>query len=392
MPMIPRRPPNTPASLRRNNFVAIVGDSIAAGAGTQSNTRFFELLCSAAGARPSFNAGVGGETISQVAQRIDAQVISRTPTGLEPVWPRPGVCIVECGTNDANAEASLTTMQSGYLGIIQSLLGAQIEPVIATIPPKGTSGANSTQRQRTSQFNAYLHALADSYGLALIDVYGALVDPADGLYLTDYHIDQIHPSWLGVRTIATSCASVLAQVAGRSRPFFDQSTSRTVAANIVANPQFLGDANADGVADSWARSVSGGTVSTSLVADGSTGRNRQRLVVTSDPAYATVEQGLAAGTWSVGDELEVSCRISTADMESGGGLFFIRLEFTGGSTTIWNLYNYFGGDVSNVTLSGRCVIPSGTTLVLFRFGWIDGTGTFDLAEPQVINRTVLGLP
>lgn len=394
MAPIPKRPPPTSSTLRRNNYVAIVGDSIAAGAGIGSNTRFFDLLCGMTNGRafPLFNAGIGGQLIAEVMARLDTDVIARNKGGIEPAFPRPRYCIVEAGTNDINNNHTLSQMQADYLPGIKQLIAAGIEPIIFSVPPKGKSGASNTQKQLTSRFNAYLHALATANGLGFLDVYAALSDPVDGLYVNALQIDQIHPNWAGVRAVATALASDLAAMLPPGKVFLDRETSRTIAANLLTNPQFLTDTDSDGVADGWLKTGVGGTITTSLVADGSTGRNWQRTAVASAPSSFSIFQAIDSAYWVPGDVLQVSCRVSTANLETASGRFFIRLDFTGGTPSNWYLYDNFGGDVTDVLFSQWLRVPTGTTNMAIRWGWENGTGTFDIAEPQVINRTQLGLP
>ena len=363
--------------------IAILGDSHAGGAGDATSIRFFDLFCGYTGQRARYrgNKGVGGQTSAQIAARL---------TDITGMVPKPSWCMVCAGFNDIGADTAVATIMTNIATIATGLRAAGVEPILCQIPP--ANGWSGSQRVAGLRLNAAIQEYAYQHGHPVADLYTPVANPTTGGYLAAMTIDNTHMSYKGARTVAKAVADALLNLFPPGgvylcgRGYWDTDISR------IYNGNFLGDTNADGLADAWAKSTSGGTVTYSLEADGSTGRNWQRMAVTVAPTSASFNRDFQAGDWAVGDVIQVACRVRTASVESGSGRFYIRLDLTGGSPTTDYLWNQWGYDIdTEVTLAKRIVVPTGTTSVSFRVGWISGTGTIDIAQPTAINLTALGL-
>jgi lysophospholipase L1-like esterase len=102
------------------------------------------------------NKGVPGNRSDQVDGRVQADVIDQVP--------KPAVCYVAVGTNDAAASYDLTTYKGYMSSITQKLLDGGIIPVLLTITPRGDA-------VDVTPYNAKLAEVASEKNVALLDAY-----------------------------------------------------------------------------------------------------------------------------------------------------------------------------------------------------------------------------
>ena len=127
------------------------------------------------------NAGVGGQTSPQMAQRVVRDVL----------LVKPDVVGVTPGSNDV---ISGGLVSSDYIGqslniIANALRSAGVYFFLTTIPPYPNN------KTLTNTVNRIIRAVADDFKVRLVDHYTLLTDPADdGEWIADWdNNDEIHP-------------------------------------------------------------------------------------------------------------------------------------------------------------------------------------------------------
>jgi lysophospholipase L1-like esterase len=371
-----------------NGFFAAIGDSITIGSGgaTWFGFNYHTLACLLSGGRmrPYINAGVAGNTTAQMLARIAADVVNAKN-------PKPGFCIVLGGTNDV-ATTPTTVSLSNLAYMYDLLLGAGIEPIGATIPPRATN------RDRISALNAGIRTMCHARGMHCLGFHELLTDPATGLYKAGYSIDGVHPVAVGVRVMADAVNAALLPLFPVNTPVLTDTASDAI--NMVVNGLFMGDDDNNGVANGWAVTGSGGTVSLSIESDdASMVGNWQR--VDWNGGARTVTQTISPGDaatlpgWAVGDVLELAGLVTTEGIEIGGASGpQVRVYFSGVGTVESPIFG-LNADVTRGVFYRRFIVPPGTTGVgvnlLTNSAALLGTGTVKFARLTMINLTRLGL-
>jgi len=130
----------------------------------------------------------GGYTAAQIlATHVPAAIAAA----------KPGDTVVVLAGTNGNV---FTDVQA----IHEALRNAGLHTVAVTIPP-----STSSTLSNVAAFNARLKAYAAAKAIPLVDVHGALVDPATGAYLTAYNGDGVHPNQLGAQLMGQTIATVL---------------------------------------------------------------------------------------------------------------------------------------------------------------------------------------
>lgn len=319
MPPIPKPPPKIPGDLARGNLTVFLGDSNTQGTDSTLTGGQFQLgpstyvsyvcLESNGQVRLLANEGVGGETSTQIVARVD-----------DVIALRPAKVILMMGTNDMPNYAgapttTLTTLKANIASAVQRLRGAKIDVILCTILP------NSTPQYRPGivRANAWIRWYAEQHGLMLLDFFGLVADPelTHGWRLRYAQADGVHTAPYGAYQMGVYAAAQLAAYYPNVLPYLCQENDTGDQINLVDNGIMVGDANADGVANSWGVTGSGGTVTTSLVDDAVITGNWQRLDI-SVSGTRVFSQGItpAADTFAAGDVLQFSGRIRTIDTET----------------------------------------------------------------------------
>ncbi|MDI3213830.1 GDSL-type esterase/lipase family protein [Arthrobacter sp. AL12] len=215
---------------------------------------FFNQLCSRLGKlQYAQNSGIGGQTTTQMLARFETDVTAYNPR----------IVHILGGTNDttnvgmplATTVANLTTMidRAHQIGAIA---------LIGTIPPRN----DTTLLAQIDKMNVAIKRLASKTGAHLIDYHSVLVSPTTGFYQAALQDDGIHTSALGAKKMAELAASVLDKVLpAYTLPF--ASSQHAATPNLLTNGMFIGDTNADGVADAWTLSGTATTSTASIVTD-----------------------------------------------------------------------------------------------------------------------------
>lgn len=376
-----------PGDLYRSNLTAFLGDSITLGNG---GANFFggqaypTIACENSGGviRPYINAGVSGNTTTQMLARVQSDIINAQAV-------KPGKCIVLGGTNDVGTIA-LATSLANLASIYDQLRAAGIEPIGATIPPK------TTQQTAIASLNIGIKSLCDKRGMICLDFHSVLVDPSNGQYLAGYSGDGTHPNDVGRRAISTLIQAKLTPLYRPIGPNLCQ--DNTEAANLISDGMFLGTPSG-GVAGSWTgNSVSGTTTPTIVSGDTNILGNWQVLTCTVAGQYY-ISQTIASGTaspqgWAVGDVLEFA-GIVDVNAESGtGGGPTVRVHLTGGSGGDMTPVYQQSTDVTRGVFFRRFTVQTGNTgMAIQAYANHAGTGTCTVkfAQFSLYNLTRLGL-
>lgn len=394
MPPIPPRPPKVSADLAKGNLTVFLGDSNTAGTdGTYSGGQFqmgpssyatWASLLSGGRIRMLANKGVGGETSTQILARVDDVI------ALSPDW-----CLVMMGTNDmtgyaAAPAATLATLKSNIEAAERQLRGVGINVVLCTILPNGTA----QYRPGIIRANAWIRWYCQTRGVHLLDLYAQMVDPAQAdTWRSGYaHGDGVHFSQAGAKAAGSYVATALAPLLPLHTPTLCSSNVTGDDPNLLVNGIFTGDTNADGIANSWGETGSGGSVTWSLETDSAIVGQWQVLTVASSGARS-LAQGVspAADTYADGDVLAFAGRLTT-EIEAGSMTCTVRLTFTatGGSFYLAPVLS-ITRNLSNAVFYGQMAVPAGTTLVQAQISNGAGTGVIKVAQVSLYNLTTLGL-
>lgn len=343
------------AVTKRGNRAIIIGDSIALGSDGVFRDyagSWFSKLSEISGQkiRRVRNAGVAGQATSSMLPRLQSDVIAFDPD----------ICVLEVVTpNDIGQGLTLTQTQTNIIEMIRQVQAAGVRPIVVLGPPNDTAAT----RDRIVQTNAWLLDYANARGIATLDLYTPLVDVVDGTYLSTYTADGTHPNNAGQEAVATYLST---RLPADLNPTPILTSAAVDANNFLNNGLFIGDSNADGIADSWTNS---GTTSPSLVARTDGLGNWQQLTTTAATQYVT--QNLKAG-WAIGDTLMVAGEWIN---DSSTGSLSVQLMFTGG--TPYSQPRALSNR-SQVFTTGRTFymevdVPPGTTTASLRL--IPGIGT-----------------
>lgn len=338
---------------RRGNRAIGIGDSIMIGSdGPFSGYAgsWFSRLSEMSGQRlrRSRNAGVAGQSTSSMLARIQTDVIAFNPD----------ICVLEVVTpNDIGQSLTLEQSKANIISMINQVVAAGIRPIVCTGPPSDTTAV----RDRLNQTSAWLIEYANARGIAVLDLYTPLVDPADGTYLSAYTADGVHPNAAGQEAVAAYLNTHLPRDLNEV-PLLSRNAGDVT--NLLLNGVFIGDSNSDGVANSWT-GVSLASASLEARSDGF--GNWQ--VITGDAGTDYLSQSITG--WAIGETLVIAGE--WINVNSNG--INVQVNFTGG--TPYSQPRAISGR-SEVFSAGRTfymevVVPTGTTACQIRL--VPGVGT-----------------
>lgn len=261
-------------------YAAVIGDSIDA-IGVDS---WFDECCRATGQRMRWyaNKGVAGNTTAQMVARITADIVNLSP--------RPSVCVIGGPTNDHGTGVALSTTQANVQSMVATLRAAGIVPIMRNCPSNNNAGAApyntvALRRQAVLDFNAWLATYCAGEGIPILDIFTPTYD-GTGLntsYTTDgTHLnDAAHAGCIAAAEyIAAHLPAILNTAA---RPYLTRLSADPL--NVIVNGIFVGDANADGIADGW---FTGGVTSPSLTVNDVDGVGNWQNFTTTNGASANI--------------------------------------------------------------------------------------------------------
>lgn len=349
----------------------VLGDSIDA----NGSGWWFDYLCINSSQRVTRvrNAGIGGNRTDQMLARLQTDVIDHAPQ----------VCIFGGTTNDQSQGIAEATTRANIVAIYEALRAEGIKAVVRTTPPVDNAATSApwntvaSRRAAVQRHNAWLRQWAASVGVPVFDMYAFMVDPATGGLKTAYAGDGIHPSQ---QAHAEFAAHLIAKgLPDAFQGSVDLATSLGEDGNCLFtnNGVFVGDANADGVADGWSASSA---VTKSLVTGDATIVGNWQRVTIAGGGEVLVDQYMDAGKRVNDHVYGIAARIKTTSS------FRLRVTQSGGPAAV---------DIGTLTqpLNGVIYLEvpalSPGTNMRFMFSLIaGGTGTMDLAQVAVRDRTL----
>lgn len=355
------------------------GDSWFAQAAWQSNGRM--LLAG--------NYGVSGNTVGQMLVRVSSVTTAS---------PKPDVCIVMGGTNDARSAIPFADTIGGLKEIYQQLLNSGIYVIACLCPPNSENAAYS---RAISLINAWVTGYCSREGIPVFDAYTPLIDSSTGQYNASYTTDNLHPNIAGEFVLGQQF-----NVSGGPIEMFPRTpgmllmqgildapaaTTAYTALNICPNGLMLSPVG--GIAGSWGQTGGGaGFTPTNTTTSGING-NVQVITATANAGFIGTTINQAAGTFSVGDRLAVACKMKLTN--TSAFQWNIKLAITGGGDS-----PFLCGASANITMPSNStafmpylemVVPASTTAISPQVTYISGSGVITYGQFTVINLTKLKL-
>lgn len=174
---------------------ALIGDSLTTHLLGYNWSPFFWIngIAARGGQKLIANAGVAGDTVSNMNSRVDNAYTNASP-GLSGLGTL-GVVYFRGGTNDARAGTSIASLSSTYTTLLNKIKAYCSRVVILSVPPIGPSESSySTKNALTQDYNTWLadFAAANSSGFTFVDDSANLRD-GTGAQLSGYfNSDGIH--------------------------------------------------------------------------------------------------------------------------------------------------------------------------------------------------------
>jgi lysophospholipase L1-like esterase len=184
------------------------------------------------------NAGVSGNTTTQMLARISSDVLAQSP----------GWCCVLGGINDITNGGGITYAQtiSNLQSIYETLRSSGIRVIAMTVPPS-TNVNTGAEKEHLYKVNNWIRSYARSNpGVILCEAYRAIADPATGDPATNMTGDGTHPTAVGAQAMGRALYDVLANVVP---PMQDGLSSNFDFNSLIYNGMANGD-NAGGT-NNW---------------------------------------------------------------------------------------------------------------------------------------------
>jgi len=155
-------------------------------------------------------AGINGNTTAQVLARFNADVVAIDPD----------VCFMPIGINDILTGVPVSTMAENIEAIVALATAANIDMVLVTISPFGSSEWWSEAGQSaTESYNSWLLSYGSENGITVLDVYPEMVATGTDNLATAYaSVDGLHYSDAGyafaARLVADAIATIWSDMVG----------------------------------------------------------------------------------------------------------------------------------------------------------------------------------
>lgn len=356
-----------------------IGDSITQGSSAESaglwqfgNTGA-EKGAWRAGVRLISNAGIAGQTSSQIQSRFASDVVAHYPDSTT----------IGAGTNDQTIGTFGAAGGATYLNYIEQMVAAAltagIQPILVAPPVK-----DSVPDSYYNRFFYYM--MAEYYGIPLIDYCNFTMDPTTGNYISGYSSDGVHPNAPVINLMANRLRDIFNSPYANNRlPYFAlfPESAQGQPSNMIQNGNFV-DIGL-GLPISWGTNTTNATYS--FVANTTYPYNGNTLVYTkTDSALVyALTSGTASvtdGDFVVGDTIRLSGVVTTAGLTAGSGNgVFIQVTFDTGD----NQYVDYASDLNEtIVFSHELVVPTSATSFTLNL-LCDAPGTYSFANLTMIN-------
>lgn len=321
----------------------------------------------------AFMGGVSGQSSTQILARVGDAVASPA-----------GTIVVLMGANDSAGTGPFDTVTRPNLdATVAALLAGGKTPVLATLPPRGTSAspATTTQKQFIAKYNLYVRRLAAKLGTPLVDYYTALVDTTGDYYHASVAGDGIHPNAAGWSTMGTVLSNALIPYLPTVNPPLPQVNND--AASLTDNCLFL---NVTGllptgwVVSSGTSGTDGYTISTVAATVG----NKIRLDLASTTAQKAV--------WRQNIPVVAGNKLLIVGLMAWSGvLVTLQIDRTTSGTTSFGVFkpttDVAFSQTSPVPVFWEYTPPAGTTTVNVELVVKAGTGYAELSQFALYDLT-----
>lgn len=324
------------------------------------------------------NAGVSGNTTAQMLARIQADVIDH----------KPAMCIVLGGTNDAAGNVTLATYRANMGAILDRLINARIRPIVLAVTPRAAS------KTLISQYNAWITAYCGQRGIQVIDTYTPVVDHATSGIAAAYNVDGTHFNEAGYRLLGQTVFNAIDPLLPKAA--LGPALTNDDPTNLIVNGHFVGDANLDGIADSWTGS---GTTGPSLVAGGADVPGNWQQMAATGIGTRYLNQVVTLGTNGAPGDLMHFCGVADIGASADGAQWSIYAQpRTAANAAIFpHAYGFYRIKQEHPTTAGgftfshHFVVPPDCTNFRIMIQVETGAATGRFAQITLRNMTALGL-
>lgn len=352
-----------------NSTMIAIGDSITY---TSACAGLFEYAAALSGGRYSLlrNAGVNGNTTTQMAARFATDVVAYAPNYVA----------IMGHVNNLGASISSAQTVIDYTTMITAARAAGIIPIIVTAPPYNTSPST------LQAYNRALWRLAQTLRVQFVDPWQDSIDASNGNFLSGYSSDGTHPTQTSLRLAAIRFNAAL--TLPTYQPLLPALNGDT--ANKISNGLFLTNTVA-GKPDGWTidAAFTSSLSAASLPALG----NYFNLAFTALAGYKVASGPISFSGLVAGDTCALVGRIKTVGFEANGNgsspgqgkvdaSTVIQFSGPGGGVYLSNSQG-IGADIDGV-FSTIFTLPAGTVglSLVIAIGPRSGTiaGTYSMAQ------------
>lgn len=395
--------PATGSAIPRGNRISFVGDSRttdstnSAGTGRARTHAWPEIACALSNGRMQMglNVATAGHTTRTLTTQITT--VLADPDG------HPAYCAILMGANDmatglGGIPAGITPAETrANIAAADALLIANgVEPIWCSELPRGASTGTLTvphAHQSAHDQVAWLRRFCQTKGRKFVDFYSTLVNPLTAEWATTS--DQIHPGDPGIPIMAELFAAVVAPMLPEWSP--PLSAAIDDIDNLIPNPLFLTDTNADGVPDNW--TIQTGfpgairfAIQTAVIPY--VKGNVMRMTANPTGATGAVRSDTITSGFAVGDRLGFGFKLRVSLALSMVPI--VRLHYVGPADEAAAELVPVSSWKSKIDPAGvvwvEDVVPAGTTGIYVQIEENNCTGQADFAQMTLRNLTVMGPP
>lgn len=370
----------------RGSKTIALGDSIDQMSDQGSNYSagsIFSALCILSNQRVKWlgNAGIGGNTTTQVLARVQTDAIAYNP----------GVVIIGGGvTNDHGQGFDPTTTRANLTAIRDALWAAGITVVVRNVPPTDNPGGGAyntvaTHRAVVQQHNAWLRNWAAINGIPLLDYYAPLVDETTGGYLSGLTGDGTHPTLPAAGTVAQSVINAGLPPCWTGIP--QLTTAVGDGADLLAGTGLFLGAISGGVPAGWDH-YGDAAATVSVVPDTAIPGNWVQLVGAGSGIHV-IESSPIDGKWAIGDTLEFAFRVSKSGVADSNVRIKLTDQVGGNGNQVIRIEPAAGIRALSGVAVGRVVVPAGAISGYIEIITNPGE-TVKVGQVTVTNLTALG--
>lgn len=185
------------------------------------------------------NAGVGGDTLSNMLTRVDNAYTAGSP-GLSGTTPL-GYVVFRGGTNNARSNATIASIAATYTSLLNAIATYADRVIILAVPPLGESGG--ANNGRTIEYNEWLEdfAAANSSKFRFVDDCIDVRDGADAILSSFFNVDGVHFNSAGVMQAGLSGAAAFdAAIGNYSSPLAQAAEAYPAQPQWFVNPANAG--------------------------------------------------------------------------------------------------------------------------------------------------------